>query len=55
MEHFQIAGAREAIRFVRMFDKAFDCLNVRNLHDKKPERRGYTTADDERFAVFQNE
>ena len=51
MEQYGVDGARETVRFIRMFDKAFDCMNVRSLYDKKPERRGYTTAEDDRFSV----
>ena len=38
-------------KFVRMFDRAFDCLNVAKRHDKKPDRRPYYSVDDERFEV----
>ena len=51
LEHFQIEGSEETARFVRMFDKFFDCLNVRSLRSVKSDRRGYTTSDDERREV----
>ena len=51
MEHFSIPGAEETIRFIRMFDKAFDCLNVRSLESAKVNRRGYKRSDDERLDV----
>ena len=38
---------------VQMFDKFFDCLNVRNLDEyrkkRKPNPRLYRSPDDERF------
>ena len=30
MEYFKIPDAEETIRFIRMIDRAFDCLNVRS-------------------------
>lgn len=41
--------------FIRQFDKLFDCLNVRSLSEwktsRKPDRKPYTSPDDERFKV----
>ena len=34
MEFYDIPEAQETIRFIRIFDHAFDCLNVRTLFDK---------------------
>ena len=51
MEFFKIPGCEETIRFIRMFDRAFDCLNVRSLRSEKPSRRGYTSEEDERILV----
>lgn len=45
----------ETQRFVEMFDKFFDCLNVRHptehIRHRKPFLRPYTSTDDERFTV----
>lgn len=45
----------ETQKFVRMFDKLFDCLNVRDLHQWvrkcKPDLKPYHKVDDERFEV----
>ena len=41
-------------RFVKMFDRAFDCLNVSRAnqrHKGKEERRPYDSVDDFRFEV----
>ena len=51
MEFFKIPGCEETIRFIRMFDRAFDYLNVRSLTSEKPSRRGYTSEEDERILV----
>lgn len=46
---------RETERFVRTFDKFFDCLNVRNKREyverRKPNLRPYTSLSDERLTV----
>lgn len=43
----------ETQRFIRIFDKLFDCLNVRDLHQwvqkRKPDLKPYHKVDDERF------
>ena len=46
LEHYSIPGLEETTRFVRIFDRLFDCLNVRSLRAVKPDRRGYTSATD---------
>ena len=51
MKLFKIENAEETIRFIKIFDKAFDCLNVRSRLADKPERRGYKSLDDERLEV----
>ena len=48
-------GLRETERFVRFFDKFFDCMNVRNFNEavykRKPDLRPYRSADDPRLSV----
>ena len=45
MEFYGIPGTKETIGFVRMIDRAFDCLNGRNLMEcklrRKPDLRPY--------------
>ena len=45
----------ETERFVRFFDKFFDCLNVRStdeyIRQRKPNLRPYTEITDERLTV----
>ena len=49
------ASTTETERFVRTFDKFFDCLNVRNLqehhHRRKPNLAPYSSSTDERLSV----
>ena len=50
----ELAGkpeTQEIIRFIRTFDKAFDCLNVSKFGDTKPDRQPYTDVNDPRFQV----
>ena len=48
-------NTRETERFVRTFDKFFDCLNVRSLDEhrrkRKPNLKPYTSSSDERLTV----
>lgn len=48
--------ARETSKFVLIFDKFFDALNVRNFQSwakaKKPFQRPYCSEDDDRLKVF---
>lgn len=45
----------ETIRFVRMFDRFFDCLNVSSLSEgrraRKPDLNPYRSPNDIRFTV----
>lgn len=45
----------ETERFIRIFDKFFDCMNVRSFTEcfekRKPDRRPYRSVDDPRFDV----
>ena len=49
---------KETQRFVRIFDKFFDCLNGRNLDEhqkrRKPNLKPYRSKDDERLKVSRN-
>ena len=50
----ELAGkpeTQETIRFIRTFDKTFDCLNVSKFGDAKPDRQPYTDVNDPRFQV----
>ena len=38
-ENHKIPGTRETARFVRIFDKVFDCLNVRSVSEWKKTRK----------------
>ena len=48
----------ETEKFVRYFDKFFDCLNVRSLsecvHSRKSDLRPYQSPDDPRLQVIRN-
>ena len=59
VDHFAYAedpSTTETQRFIRIFDKLFDCLNVRDLHQwvqkRKPDLKPYNKVDDERFEVI---
>ena len=53
----KIPGTREATLFVRMFDKAFDCLNLRSLRDWKEkiklDLKPYKSPSDEILQVLE--
>lgn len=48
-------GTEETEKFCRIFDRFFDMLNTRILHqeirDRKPDLAAYEKADDSRFEV----
>jgi len=54
-EYFGDTSTTETKKFVLMFDKLFDCLNVRDLHQwvhkLKPDLKPYRKVDDKRFEV----
>ena len=54
-EYYGGSEMEETIRFIRMFDKFFDCLNVRSpvehVKKKKPNLKPYTNSHDERLKV----
>ena len=52
MQQYGPAGSEETANFISLTDRFFDCLNGITLHDKKTDRRGYTSIDDPRFEVF---
>ena len=39
LEHCQILGSEETAKFVRMFDRVFDCLNARSRKADKADRQ----------------
>ena len=55
LEFYGDAETSETKMFVQIFDKFFDCLNVRNLDEhrkkRKPNLRPYTSPNDERLTV----
>jgi len=55
-EYYGDTSTTETKRFVMMFDKFFDCLNVRDLHQwvkkLKPDLKPYRKVTDARFEVM---
>ena len=58
-EAFKYSGdpeTQETARFCSIFDKFFDCLNVRSIdecvHKRKPDRRPYKYEDDSCLKVL---
>ena len=48
----ELAGKQkkqETIRFIRTFDKAFDCSNVSKFGNTKSDRQPYTDVNDPKF------
>ena len=56
LDYYNIDGASETSRFVDMFDRFFDCLNVKDLNEykkkKKPNLRLYYNTNDECLLVY---
>ena len=54
-DFYGLEETKETEKFVRMFDKFFDCLNVRctsaGVHHRKPDLRPYRSPDDPRLKV----
>lgn len=54
--YFGDPATKETEYFIKMFDKWFDCLNLRSLdqwiHKCKPNLKPYTSVDDPRFQVY---
>lgn len=54
-KYYAQPDTKETERFVRLFDKLFDCLNVRSVNEaitkKKPNLKPYKSATDERLKV----
>ena len=54
-EYFGDDDHTETIKFVMIFDRFFDCFNVRSLdegvHKRKPDLRPYRDPNDSRLAV----
>lgn len=55
LEYYETSVSSETQKFVRIMDKFFDCLNVRNLTEyirkRKPNLKPYTDASDPRLKV----
>ena len=55
LAYFDDPQTKETERFIRYFDKLFDCLNVRSTSEwktsQKPERKPYTSSEDVRLEV----
>ena len=55
LQYYAQPGTEETERFVRVFDKFFDCLNVRAIDEgltkRKPNLAPYRAVDDERLKV----
>ena len=53
--YYNLEETVETEKFVRLFDKFFDCLNVRcvsaSIHRRKPDLRPYRSPDDPRLKV----
>lgn len=53
--YFNEEGTDEVQQFVQLFDKFFDCVNVRDdqqwRRKRKPDLKPYRSLDDERFEV----
>lgn len=58
LDFYGLEDTKETEMFVRMFDKFFDCLNVRNtkasVHRRKPDLRPYRSPDDPRLKVSEH-
>ena len=52
MEYFKIPESEETVSFIKMFDKAFDCLNVRSRDNVKENQRAYFKPEDKRLRIF---
>ncbi|XP_065842085.1 uncharacterized protein [Oscarella lobularis] len=55
LEYYKVKDSEETVRFCRVFDKVFDCLNVRGLTNVKENRRGHGSADDDRIKWLEEE
>ena len=55
LAYFGDPKTEETERFIRYFDKFFDCLNVRSFSEwktrRKPDRKPYTSPNDPRLEV----
>ena len=55
LEFYQIPDTEETVKFIRIFDRVFDCLNGRSVleckHRRKPDLRPYKSIDDDRLQV----
>ena len=55
LDFYGLKETKETEKFVRMFDKSFDCRNVRcisaSVQHRKSDLRPYRSPDDERLKV----
>ena len=55
LEYYGLEETKETVNFVKIFDKFFDCLNVRcisaSVQRRKPDLRPYRSPDDKRLKV----
>ena len=55
LAYFDDPSAKETEHFIRVFDKFFDCMNVRSMNEwmskKKPNLKPYNNPDDSRLEV----
>lgn len=55
LDYFGDPKTKETERFIREFDRFFDCLNVRSLYEwekkKKEDLKPYTSVEDKRLKV----
>ena len=55
LAYYGLEETQETEKFVRYFDKFFDCLNVRciseSINSRKPDLRPYRSPDDPRLKV----
>ena len=56
LDFYDLEETKETEEFVRIFDKFFDCLNVRcisaSVQRRKPDLRPYRSPDDGRLKVY---
>ena len=55
LNYYGWSGTKETEKFVRVFDKFFDCVNVRSIKEaatkRKPNQEVYRSPDDARLKV----
>ena len=51
LEAQKLHTTKSTIEFLKMFNRAFDCLNVMRKDDPHPDKRKYTGMHDKRYEV----